>query len=148
MEQDLVAHGTVRRGWLGLGIQVLLPELADAFGAKGEKGILVNRVVPGSPAERGGVRMGDILVAFGKSRVSGVKEFQGLVAGTAPGSPVTLEVLREGKRVAATVTVEEAEKQAEGGARLPGSRWTLSGWPCGPYQSICCGRWSFAEASK
>ena len=58
VEQDLVAHGTVRRGWLGLGIQVLPPELADAFGAKGEKGILVNRVVPGSPAERGGVRMG------------------------------------------------------------------------------------------
>ena len=97
VEQDLVAHGTVRRGWLGLGIQVLPPELADAFGAKGEKGILVNRVVPGSPAERGGVRMGDILVAFGKARVSGVKEFQRLVAGTAPGSPVTLEVLREGK---------------------------------------------------
>jgi S1-C subfamily serine protease len=112
VEQDLVAHGTVRRGWLGLGIQVLSPELADAFGAKGEKGILVNRVVPVSPAERGGVRMGDILVAFGKARVSGVKEFQGLVAGTAPGSRVTLEVLREGKRVAATVTVEEAEKQA------------------------------------
>jgi S1-C subfamily serine protease len=112
VEQVLVAHGTVRRGWLGLGIQVLPPELADAFGAKGEKGILVNRVVPGSPSERGGVRMGDILVSFGKTRVSGVKEFQRLVAGTAPGSPVTLEVLREGKRVAATVTVEEAEKQA------------------------------------
>ena len=114
VEQDLVAHGTVRRGWLGLGIQVLPPELADAFGAKGEKGILVNRVVPGSPAERGGVRMGDILVAFGKTRVSGVKEFQRMVAGTAPGTPVTFEVLREGKRVAATLTVEEAEKQAEG----------------------------------
>jgi len=112
VEQDLVAHGTVRRGWLGLGIQFLPPDLADAFGVKGEKGILVNRVVPGSPAERGGVRMGDILVAFGKARVSGVKEFQRAVAATAPGTSVTLEVLREGKRVAATVTVEEAEKRA------------------------------------
>jgi len=112
VEQDLVAHGTVRRGWLGLGIQALLPELADAFGAKGEKGILVNRVVSGSPAERGGIRMGDILVAWGKDRVTGVKEFRKLVAGTPPGKQVTLEVLREGKRVAATVTVEEAERQA------------------------------------
>ncbi len=111
VEQDLVAHGAVRRGWLGLGFQPLLPELADAFGAKGEKGLLVNRVVPDSPAERGGIRIGDILVVFGKTRVSGVKEFQRLVAGTAPGSPVTLELLREGKRVAAKVTVEEAEKQ-------------------------------------
>jgi len=122
VEQDLVAHGTVRRGWLGLGIQALPPELADAFGAKGEQGILVNRVVPGSPAERGGVRMGDILVAFGKTRVSGVKEFQGLVSGTAPGSPVMLEVLREGKRAAVTVRVEEAEKQAEGEGRRPPRR--------------------------
>jgi serine protease Do/serine protease DegQ len=119
VEQDLVAHGAVRRGWLGLGIQALPPELADAFGAKGEKGILVNRIVPGSPAERGGMRMGDILVVFGKTRISGVKEFRRLVAGTAPGSPVTLEVLREGKRVAATVTVEEAEKQEEGRRPLP-----------------------------
>jgi len=108
----------------------------------------VNRVVPGSPAERGGVRMGDILVAFGKTRVSGVKEFQRLVAGTAPGSPVTLEVLREGKRVAAMVTVEEAEKQAEEGAPPPVSRWILSGWPCGGFRRNCCGRWTFAEASK
>ena len=119
VEQDLVAHGAVRRGWLGLGIQSLPPELADAFGAKGEMGILVNRVVPGSPAERGGVRRGDILVAFGKTRVSGVKEFRRLIAGTAPGFRVTLEMLREGKRVAATVTVAEAEKQAESRRPLP-----------------------------
>jgi serine protease Do len=120
VEQDLVAHGAVRRGWLGLGIQSLPPDLTDAFGAKGEKGILVNRVVPGSPAERGGVRMGDILVSFGKSRVSGVKEFQRVVAGTAPGTSMTLEVLREGKRVAATVTVDEADKRTE--ARRPPPR--------------------------
>jgi serine protease Do len=64
--------------------------------------------------------MGDILVAFGKTRVSGVKEFQRLVSATAPGSTVTLELLREGKRVAATVKVEESEKQAEG--RRPARR--------------------------
>lgn len=113
VEQDLVAHGTVRRGWLGLGIQALPPELAEAFGAKGEKGVLVNHVVPGSPAERGGVRTGDILIALGKAHPSGVKEFQRMVAGSTPGTPVTLEALRDGKRVLAKVTVEEAEKRAE-----------------------------------
>jgi len=114
VEQALVAHGKVRRGWLGLGTQALHPQLAEAFGAKGEKGILVNHVVPGSPAERGGVRMGDILVDLEKSRISGVKEFQRLVADKEPGAKVTLEVVREGKRVATMVTVEEAEKQADG----------------------------------
>ena len=118
VEQDLVAHGTVRRGWVGLGIQPLSPELAEAVGAAGEKGILVNRIVPGSPAERAGIRMGDILVAWGKSRLSGVKEFRKLVADTAPGKTVAIEGVREGKRVLLTVTVEEAEKQA-GGRRVP-----------------------------
>ncbi len=120
VEQDLVAHGTVRRGWLGVGIQALVPDLAEAFGAKGERGILVNRVVPDSPAARAGMRNGDIVLSFGKTRVSGVKEFQKLVAGTTPGSPVTLEVLRGGRRVGATVTVEESEKQAQG--RRPAHR--------------------------
>jgi len=113
VEQELAAHGAVRRGWLGVGVQSLSADLAEAFGAKGEKGILVNHVVPGSPAEKGGLRMGDILVSFGKARVTGVKEFQKQVAATAPGTSVTAEILREGKRVAATLGIEEAERQTE-----------------------------------
>ncbi|HEX9204373.1 MAG TPA: PDZ domain-containing protein, partial [Candidatus Deferrimicrobiaceae bacterium] len=120
VEQELAAHGAVRRGWLGVGSQSLSPELAEAFGAKGEKGILVNRVVPGSPAEKVGLRPGDILVAYGKARLGGVKEFQKQVADTKPGTSIPLEFLREGRRVAATVTVEEAEGQAE--SRRPPSR--------------------------
>jgi Do/DeqQ family serine protease len=113
VEQELAAHGAVRRGWLGVAIQPLTPDLAEAFGAKGEKGILVNRVVPGSPAAVGGIRMGDILTAWGKARVSGVKEFRELVAGTAPGTQVPVELLREGKRCLVTVKVAEAEGKAE-----------------------------------
>jgi len=123
VEQELAARGVVRRGWLGVGIQSLSPDLAEAFGAKGEKGILVNRVVPGSPAEKGGLRMGDILVAYGKSRVAGVKEFQKQVAATEPGTAVALEFLRAGKRAAATLTVEEAEGQSE--SRRPPRKETV-----------------------
>ncbi len=94
-------------------IQQLTPDLAEAFGAKGEKGMLVNRVVPGSPAARGGVRMGDILVAWGKARISGVKEFRALVAGTVPGESIPIEVLRDGKRFLVTVSVVEAEGKAQ-----------------------------------
>jgi serine protease Do/serine protease DegQ len=120
VEQELAAHGTVRRGWLGVGVQSLSPDLAEAFGAKGEKGILVNRVVPGSPAEKGGLRTGDILVAYGKTRLGGVKEFQKQVASTTPGTAVPLEFLREGRRVAAAVAVGEAEGQSE--SRRPPKR--------------------------
>lgn len=120
VEQELTAHGAVRRGWLGVAIQPLSPDLAEAFGAKGEKGILVNRVVPGSPAAKGGLRMGDILVAWGKARIPGVKEFRKQVAETAPGTAIPLEVLREGKRVLVTVRVAEAEGKSQ--ARRPPRR--------------------------
>ena len=54
IERELARTGNIRRGWLGVGIQLLTPELAESFGVKGEKGVLVNRVFPGSPAESAG----------------------------------------------------------------------------------------------
>jgi len=120
VEQKLTLHGAVRRGWLGVAIQPLTSELAEAFGVKGEKGILVNRVVPASAAEKGGLRMGDILVAWDKNRISGVKEFRRMVAGTSPGVSVPIEVLRGGKRFMITVTLAEAEGRAQ--VRRPAQR--------------------------
>jgi S1-C subfamily serine protease len=120
VEQELAAHGSVRRGWLGVSIQPLTPDLAEAFGAKGEKGVLVNRVIPGSPAATGGVRMGDILIAWGKARIGGVKEFRRQVAGTAPDEAVPVEALRDGRRFLVTVKVSEAEGKSQ--VRRPPSR--------------------------
>jgi len=111
VEQELARSGSIRRGWLGVGIQMLTPELAESFGAKGEKGILVNRVVPGSPAEKGGLRGGDILTSFRGRPVSGVKEFQKQVASAAPGSSVVMDILRGGKRARVEVSVAEMEGQ-------------------------------------
>lgn len=113
VEQELAAHGSVRRGWLGVSIQPLTPDLAEAFGAKGEKGILVNRIIPGSPAAKAGVRMGDILIAWGKARITGVKEFRRQVAGTAPGEAVPVEALRDGRRFLVAVKVAEAEGKSQ-----------------------------------
>ncbi|HSL91638.1 MAG TPA: trypsin-like peptidase domain-containing protein, partial [Candidatus Limnocylindrales bacterium] len=96
VEKELVRNGSIRRGWMGVGIQTLTPELAESFGAKGEKGILVSRVVPRSPAEKGGLRGGDIITAFRGKPVSGMKEFQNQVTATAPGSNVAMDILRGG----------------------------------------------------
>jgi Do/DeqQ family serine protease len=109
IERELARTGTIRRGWLGVGIQLLTSELAESFGVKGEKGVLINRVVPESPASAGGLRRGDIVISFGGTRVSGVKEFQKMVAGVSPGSDVTLEILRSGKRMKVTVKLAELE---------------------------------------
>jgi len=77
---DLVRARDGSAGVARLGIQALPPELADAFGAKGEKGILVNRVVPGSPAERGGFGWETSWSRSEDPRIR-VKEFQRLSPG-------------------------------------------------------------------
>jgi Do/DeqQ family serine protease len=128
VEQELARHGTVRRGWLGVGIQALTPDLAESFGVKGEKGILVNLVVPRSPADKGGMRGGDIITSFGGKPVAGVKEFQKQVASSPPGSAVSLEILRSGKRARVELAVAEMEKTETRGMRrkAPVDAWGLS----------------------
>jgi len=109
VERELARNGTIRRGWLGVGIQALTPDLAESFGVKGEKGVLVNRVFADSPAKAAGLRGGDIMIALGGVRVGGVKEFQKQVAAVTPGTPVTLEILRGGARAQVQVTIAEMD---------------------------------------
>ncbi|MGE5663748.1 MAG: trypsin-like peptidase domain-containing protein, partial [Deltaproteobacteria bacterium] len=109
VERELASKGAIRRGWLGVGIQQLTPDLAESFGVKGEKGVLVNRVFPDSPAGSAGLRRGDIMITLAGVRLSGVKEFQKQIAAAEPGSTVTLEILRGGERVNVRVTIAEME---------------------------------------
>ncbi len=111
IEKELARNGAIRRGWLGVGIQALTPELAESFGAKGEKGILVNRVVPDGPAEKGGLRGGDIVTSFLGKPVSSVKEFQRQGASAAPGSRVSMDILRAGRRARVELVVGEMDAQ-------------------------------------
>ncbi|GAB4363959.1 MAG: DegQ family serine endoprotease [Deltaproteobacteria bacterium] len=112
IEQELARSGTIRRGWLGVGIQPLTADLAESFGVRGESGILVNRIFPDSPAAAAGLRGGDIVIGFQGARVTGLKEFQKRVAALAPGTPVTLEILRDGKRSTLRATLAEQEVPA------------------------------------
>src|SRR5262249_9889320 len=66
---ELVAKGKVTRGWLGVSIQPLTPDLAKGFGLKDPKGVLISDVVQDSPAERAGIVAGDIVTEFDKKRV-------------------------------------------------------------------------------
>lgn len=127
IERELASTGAIRRGWLGVGIQLLTPELAESFGVRGEKGVLVNRVIPESPAAAGGLRRGDVVISFGGTRVTGVKEFQKMVAGVAPGSDVVMEILRGGKRRGVTVRLAELESPAPPSVppKTPWDSWGL-----------------------
>jgi Do/DeqQ family serine protease len=103
--EQLIETGEVTRGWLGVSIQPLTPELAESFGLDRLSGALVNQVIPGSPAEKAGVQRGDLLVSFDGREVRGVRELQLMVASTPVGRTVQLEVVRGGKRQRLPVTI-------------------------------------------
>jgi serine protease Do len=111
IKDRLIAQGKVVRGWLGVGIQELSEELATQFGVKPEDGVLVGNVMKDGPAERAGLKPGDIIQEFNGTKISGVHQLQREVARGAVGSPARLKVLRE-KQVT-TLTVVLGEQPAE-----------------------------------
>ncbi|HSB42236.1 MAG TPA: DegQ family serine endoprotease [Methylomirabilota bacterium] len=92
---ELAAKGKVTRGWLGVSIQPLTPELAKSFGLKEPSGVLISDVMQGSPAASAGIASGDIIIEFDRKRVESPQELQKVVAATSPGRAVPLKVWRD-----------------------------------------------------
>lgn len=102
---DLVEHGRVIRGWLGVTAQDITPGLAETFGLDAVRGGLVSQVERQGPAHRGGLRPGDILVGINGKAVEDGYEAMNIIAGTRPGTEVTLNVIRNGEAKDLTVKV-------------------------------------------
>jgi len=120
---QLIDHGEVTRGYLGIVIQNLTAELAESFDVKPGKGILVAQVSEDSPAQKAGLRQGDVIVKFRGKSVGEVGDFRNRVALTAPGRKVELTVLRDGKEKNLKVTIGKLTKDtlaAEGPAQSAG----------------------------
>ncbi len=100
---DLLKYGKVIRGWLGVYIEDVSPELAQKFGVK--HGVLVTKVMPGSPAEKGGLKSGDIIVKFNGEPVKNVTDLQLKVINTPPGKKVKITVIRNGTEKVLTVKI-------------------------------------------
>ena len=95
---QLIRNGSVERGWLGVGIQKLTPELATTFDLnQHDKGVLVNSIRKKTPAESGGILPGDIIIQFDGKTVSSLKYFQKLVAKTIVGKMVAVKIFRDGQ---------------------------------------------------
>jgi serine protease Do len=109
--------GKITRGWLGVGVQDLTPALAESFDLKDTRGALVADVEPGSPADRAGLQRGDILLSLDGSSVAGAQDLARQVAAIAPGSEVTVELLRSGQkktlRIAVGALPDESEPKEE-----------------------------------
>jgi serine protease Do len=116
---QLEEKGKVTRGWLGVGIQPVTPELAQSFGVEGEKGALVADVTKDSPADKAGLKSGDIILEFDGKQILEMNNLPRLVAATPVGKKVKLKILRNGKPETVNVTIEqlkEGEEIAQPGA--------------------------------
>ena len=92
---ELAAKGKVTRGWLGVSIQPLTPELAKSFGLKEPNGVLISDVVQQSPAATAGITSGDVIIEFDKKKVDSPQDLQKVVALTTPGKGVPVKVWRD-----------------------------------------------------
>jgi serine protease Do len=108
----LQAHGRVARGWLGVQIQSLTPEMAASLGITEPKGAIVATVVPDSPAARAGFRQGDVITAINGHEIADSHELTRRVAGLAAGKTASFAIMREGARKTVDVTIG-AKKDAQ-----------------------------------
>jgi serine protease Do len=117
---QLKEKGTVTRGWLGVSVQALTPELAQSFGLDKETGALVNEIIKDSPAERAGIQSGDIILMYDGKPVHEMNELPRLVADTPVGKKVVVKLLRDRKEMSITVTIEKLKEKGDvTAARFP-----------------------------
>src|SRR5579885_2825765 len=107
---QLISKGKVTRAWLGVGIQDITPELAKSFNLPDQKGALISNVFPNSPAEKGGLKSGDVIRAFEGKPIGESHELPAMVAHEPVGKTVSMTALRDGKEVTLQVTLGEMEK--------------------------------------
>jgi serine protease Do len=112
---QLAESGHVTRGWLGVKVQRLTPELAKSFGVPATGGALVTDVQPSSPAQKAGVKSGDVLLEYDGKAIAGLEELPRVVAQTPVGRTVALGVIRDGKPLKLSATIARLDEPTVAG---------------------------------
>ena len=136
VKESLVKRGKVIRGWLGVSIQDLTPELKDQFNVPDTKGALVSDVLKESPAKQGGLKRGDVIRQYDGHPVRDSRHLRSLVAETTPHTTVRINVLRDGNERGVRITIGEMPKNvaAMTGQEITGNH-ALAGVTVGPVPS-------------
>jgi serine protease Do len=113
ISKALIAHGKVERGWLGVSVEDITPELAKSFGVETIKGALIAEVIKGGPAEKAGIKRGDVVVSYCGKEIRNASTLRNEVAVGPIGQEAEVAILRNGKKVELTVktgNLEDATK--------------------------------------
>jgi serine protease Do len=116
---DLVEKGKVSRGFIGIGLQDINRSTADALDLPSTEGVLVREVEPGTPAEEAGVEIGDVITGFNGKKVVDGQGLMMMVATEDPGQAVTLDILRQGKRLTKNLTLADRDMFVSRAGRQP-----------------------------
>lgn len=116
---QLITKGKVTRGWLGVQIQRLTPELAESYGLNLEQGALIGSVLPGSPAQEAGIQRGDIVLEYDGKKIADPFDLSAYVAQTEIGKKMRLKILRGGKEMMLEAKVGKREEKEEAKAQAP-----------------------------
>jgi serine protease Do len=100
---SLVLHGRVDRGWLGIGIQDVNQDLAQALKLPSATGVLISEVKPGGPGDKGGLRRGDVIVSVNGATVDSTGRLRNLVASAGADQRIKLDLVRDGKALSLTI---------------------------------------------
>jgi serine protease Do len=108
---ELKKDGKVTRGWLGVMVQKVTTELAETFKLSDAHGALVNDIIPSGPADRSGLKRGDIIVKFNGKEILSVENLPKQVAAVEPGKSVKVEVIRDGNKKSLDVTLDKMQEE-------------------------------------
>ncbi|MBF0566022.1 MAG: DegQ family serine endoprotease [Nitrospirae bacterium] len=109
--ESLMKGGKVIRGWLGVNIQPLTPELSKSFNVKEKNGVVVTDISDGGPADKAGFRRGDVITAFEGKEATSTRQLRNMVANTSPGSEARVTISRDGKPMVLKIKIGELPEE-------------------------------------
>ena len=117
--EQIIETGSVTRGWFGVGVAPLTPELAESLGMKGVKGAVVSNLEHGSPAEAAGIRLGDVLTRIAGKPVTDPASALATISETPPGNSLPVKLVRKGQELSLTVAVGKRKPRTPASADEP-----------------------------
>ena len=110
IKEQLIKTGKIERGYIGIGMQEINPDMAEFFKLENNKGALINHIVEDGPADKAGLKKDDVIIRVGKKDVEDTQDLRNIIGFTAPETDVDFTIIRNGKQKKITVTIGSKEE--------------------------------------